>query len=276
VPAEVAFLYDYDSLWALAVQPAFAGNNYQEHLQRYQHAVQRAGVMTDLISPAADLSKYKVVVAPQLFVLPDALARKLVGFVREGGVLVTDLRSAVKDETNVCHERTLPGLLAEACGIKIEEYEALGPQTKPALLAAAELAGSFTAKSYADWVITCGADTLFRYGQKHLEPYAAVTRNRAAKGYAYYVGTIAEEPAFYDGLMGEVLTRAGVKAILRPPAGVEACVRAKKNARYLFLINHKEEPITLDLFIEAKDLFTGKKVASRLTLEGNGVAVLKM
>ena len=140
----MAFVYDYDSSWALRIQPGYSGNTYAAAIRRYYDAFFRAGVNVDIVPPGADLSHYKLVLAPELFVLPDAVAKKLVAFVEGGGVLLADTRTGVKDETGLVHVRTLPGLLTPALGIEIEEYEALAAVEYP-LTARAPLAGDFTA-----------------------------------------------------------------------------------------------------------------------------------
>lgn len=284
VPAEVAILYDYHSLWAISVQAGFAGNNYTEHLQRYHRALFRAGVPCDVVSPEADLSKYRIVLAPQLFVLPDRIAQKLIEFVRSGGILLADLRTGVKNETNLCHDRVLPGLLGTACGIRISEYEALGPNTRPRLVPneralpadVISAAGSLTAILYADWITPTDAEVLFRYDEQYLEPYAAVTRNAFEKGFAYYVGTIAEEAAFYDLVVNDMLLHARVRPLVSPPPGVEVGLRTSTDAQYLFLINHTGGEDTVDLPLQGLNLLTGKKVAGQFALGANAVAVIKL
>ena len=82
-----------------------------------------------------------------------AVAQRLSDFVQNGGVLLADCRTGVKDETNLCHERTLPGLLSEPLGITIEEYEALAPETWSMPSPAREpVPGTSRASHYADWV----------------------------------------------------------------------------------------------------------------------------
>jgi len=53
VRAEVAFIYDYESIWALRFQPGFAENNYHAALQRYYDAFFRAGINVDFVPPTA-------------------------------------------------------------------------------------------------------------------------------------------------------------------------------------------------------------------------------
>ena len=68
-------------------------------------------------------------------------------------------QDGVKDGTNVAHARTLPGLLAPALGIEIEEYEALAA-VEYALVANAPLEGRFTATRYADWIVPKGSQVV--------------------------------------------------------------------------------------------------------------------
>ena len=122
---QAAIIYDYDSLWATRIQPGFKNNDYHKNIDRYCESLFRAGAGTDAISIQDDFSAYRLILAPGLYVVPDWLADKVEEFVRKGGVFMTDMRAAVKDETSLCHERTLPGKLSGPLGITIEEYEAI-------------------------------------------------------------------------------------------------------------------------------------------------------
>jgi len=275
ISSDVAIIFDYDSLWALTSQPSFANNDYVEHYKRYYGALFRAGVSVDFVSKDSDFSDYRIVIAPQLFVLPDSSAKNLVEFVRNGGILLSDLRTGVKDESNLCRERVLPGLLGEVCGVRIEEYEALPPNVKPRLLPCADVSGSFTSVLYADWITPAGAEVLFRYDEDYLSPYAAVTRNTFGDGIAYYVGTICEERSFYDTLISEALKKASVESVVVSPENVEVGIRQKDGDRYVFLVNHGQEPATVGLPFEGEELLTNIRVADSITLNGHGIAVIK-
>jgi len=272
---KVAMIFDYDSLWAVRIQPGFARNSYVEAVLRYYRAVLRAGVNVDMIHPTQDLAGYRAVLAPDLYVLPDDLALRLGEFVNAGGVLLADCRTGVKDATNLCHDRTLPGLLTDALGIVIEEYEALGDDMQYAA-AGKELPGRFTAAHYADWVIAKNAEVLVGYEQWHMKKYAAATRNSFGKGTAYYVGTVLKEDAFYDALIADVLKAARVRPILSPPAGVEVTVREGAGKRIMFLINHTEEKKTVEVPAGKRELITGAKTGESIELGIFGVAAIKL
>ena len=272
IKAEVAFIYDYESHWATDIQPGFAGNDYREAMRRYYQACFRAGVNVDMVSPTADLSQYRAVFAPDLYILPDAVAEKLRGYVAAGGVLLTDCRTGVKNETNLCYDRTLPGLLSDVLGITIEEYESVDAELSYPV---SGMGGEFTAVKYVDWLTPAGAETLATYRQWHLEPFAAATRNRYGEGTAYYVGTVISEPGFYDALVKEVLATASVTPLLTPPEGVEVSLRQGDGRQLLFLINHTEEQKTVAVPPGKTELISGTQTGETLMLDRYEVAVLK-
>jgi beta-galactosidase len=227
-----------------------------------------------MVKPTEDLSRYRAVIAPQLLVLPDAVARSLSDYVASGGVLLTCYRTGVKDETGLCHARTLPGLLAEALGITIEEYESTSQLYS--VVGRDALQGDYTATAYADWISPGGAEVLAGYTQWHLKPFAAATRNHFKKGVAYYVGSVIQEPEFYDRLIAEVLRAAGVEPIVQPPEGVEVSVRESDRARLLFLLNHTEEQKVVEIPAGKRELLTGSETQDRLELGPYDVAVIKL
>ncbi|MBN2450391.1 MAG: beta-galactosidase trimerization domain-containing protein, partial [Lentisphaeria bacterium] len=276
VETPIAMVYDYDSIWATRIQPGFAGNTVHDAMRRYYGALFRAGVNVDMVRPRQDLSGYRVLFAPGLFVLPDDVAEMLVAFVRSGGILLTDCRAAVKDGAGLCHERTLPGLLGEVLGIRIEEYEALAEGLVFGLDGREGFPGGFTASAAADWVTPVTAEVLAGYDHWHLRDFAALSRNRFGAGRGYYVGTVVKEPAFYDALVAEVLAAAGHCPVVRPPAGVEVSVRSGRGRRLLFLINHTDRPQSVAVPAGSEDLLRGGRPGGDLDLEPFGVAVLKL
>jgi len=287
VQASVAIIYDYDSNWAFMFQPAYQGTpksfmegwrgeNYVDAVRRYYEALFRAGVNVDMIPADADFSQYKIVLAPHLYILPDEVAVRLGEYVRQGGVLLADSRTAVKNETSLCYDRTLPGLLSEPLGIAIEEYEALSEGLEYGFEGKGDLAGSFTAQSFVDWVSLCGAEALAGYQPWHMQPFAAATRNRFGEGWGFYVGTLVKEDAFYDALTAELLLKAGIAPLLNPPAGVEVCVRSGEGRSLLFLINHTDEPRQVAVPSGVRDLLSGEISGDLWPLERYGVAVLKL
>ena len=112
----------------------------------------------DIVRPGDDLSGYKLVLAPHLHVLADDVAKQLVEYVRNGGVLLADCRTGVKDETNLAYARTLPGLLVARLGHRDRRVRVASPghpgqeETKYTIQADGMLGGEYTAIHYADWI----------------------------------------------------------------------------------------------------------------------------
>jgi beta-galactosidase len=273
---DVAIIYDYRSIWSLDGQPGYEGNNVRSTIARYYNALFRAGVNADLISPETDLSKYKLVLATDLILLPDEMAEKLNNYVKNGGVLLTDCRTGVKDETNLAHERTLPGLLSPMLGIEIEEYEAITPDFSYKIISNELFPDTLTAINYSDWITPKTAEVKAGYNQWHLKSMAAVTRNTFGKGIGWYVGTIAKEEKFYDAVMSSVINDARIETYKGLPAGVEASYRTGNNKKLLFLINHNEEPKNVPVPSGKTELITGKKTQGTLELGIYGVAVIEL
>jgi beta-galactosidase len=204
------------------------------------------------------------------------VAEGLVRYVRGGGVLLTDCRTAVKDETSLCHPRTLPGKLSAALGITIEEYESIAPEMEYAVAGEAALEGRFSAVHFADWLTPRGAESLASYEPWHMKRFAAATRHRFGKGWGYYVGTIFKEDAFYDLLIADVLAAGKVRPLSKPPEGVEISYRQGRGRRLMFVVNHTEEARTVSVPVGKTELISGKTVGPDLELGAYEVAVVKL
>ena len=281
VRPEVAIIFDYDSLWALQIQNGYPGASHIEAVKRYYNALASRGINVDIVRPADDISGYRLVLAPHLHVLSDDVAKQLVDYVRAGGVLLADCRTGVKDETNLAHARTLPGLLSPALGIEIEEYESLdlGIQDKAEIeysIHSDKLGGDYSAIRYADWIKPTTAQPIAQYDERHLKPYAAVTRNQLGEGAGWYVGTIVDGTKFYDQLIARLLEDAQLKPIVDPPLGVESSVRTSDQRTLLFLVNHTDQSVSVGVPPGKKELLSGTETGEQLTLEAFGVAVIEL
>jgi beta-galactosidase len=279
---QVAIVYDYDSIWALKFQQGYPNAGHSEAIKRYYNALFRAGINADIVKPGDDLRGYKLVLAPHLHVLSDDVAHQLVDFVQEGGVLLADCRTSVKDETNLAHARTLPGLLSPALGIEIEEYESLGlgitdkEETTYTIKADGDLGDSYTALHYADWIKPGDAQPVARYDEPHLKDFAAVTRNRFGDGFGWYVGTIVNSDEFYDRLMKLVTSDAGIRPVTSPPAGVEVVTRTSPTNRLLFLLNHTNKEQAVAVPAGNKELLRDGLTKETERLEPFGVSVIQV
>jgi beta-galactosidase len=275
VESDVAILYDYDNLWSLNFQPGYAANSLQAAILRYYNALYRAGVNVDIVNRRANLSQYKLVLAPDLSLMPDETAHTLNQYVKKGGILLADCRTGVKDCNNLCHERTLPGLLSPALGIRIEEYSALGEDTVYKVRGIVGFDGTYTAIQYVDWVKSDSAETIAEYAdQWHMKPFSTVTRNNYGKGKGWYVGTVIKEESFYNNLIARLLEDADIRPVLHPPDGIEVSIRQKHGRKLLFLINHTQQPKIVDIPGGGIELLNNNRIKKTLRLNKFDVAVI--
>ena len=273
VLAEVAIIFDYDSRWAFEAQPAYCNSDYVQSTLRYYEGFYRHGINVHFISCRNEFSKYRVVVASHLYILPDETAARLNEFVKAGGVLLADCRTGVKDETSLCHARTLPGLLAESLGIAIEEYESLedsfiydvhGTHNRQ----------TYTACLYSDWIRCEAAAPLYRYATPHVSEYGVLTRNEYGGGHAFYLGTIIRENAFYDDLVETLLKAAGLPVPQVVPDGIQVRTRCTDEHLYTFYVNHLNKAVKVELN-RGRDIIAEQAVGGATTLSPMGVVIVE-
>ena len=283
VQAPVALLLSYDSRFAIQNQPQNPGFSYENLFASYYRALWKRNISLDIISPQADLSRYGLVIAPALYILDGELAARLQAYVAGGGTLVTTCRSGVMDEHNVVVNQVLPGLLAEVCGVEVEEYDSRGEEDAVSLLAADPLGGGvFTARTWADVLDPRGAMALARYGADYYAGRAAVTAHRFGQGQAIYVGTIPDDD-FLERLIDWLCEERGISTPMDVPQGVEITVRESDDARFLFLLNGTTEEqwinvgdgCILSLPNGGRDLIDGRVVSGEVTLNPLGVMILR-
>ena len=112
--------------------------------------------------------------------------------------------------------------------------------------------------------------------QWHMKPFAAVTRNSYGKGTGWYVGMVAKEEAFYNRLIGQLLHDAGIRPAVRPPLGVEASVRQGQGRTLLVLINHTDEPQTVEVPPGKLELLSGAETGKSIEIDTFDVAVIAL
>ena len=270
-------LLDYDTRFAFQVQANNPNFSYPKHFATIYEAFHRLNVPIDIVPPDADFSRYKLVIAPALYVLPKALAERLKAFAEAGGVLVTTLRSGVKDETNAVVEMPLPGLLAELCGITIQDYDSLPEgigqrlEFSDTLSPALSTIGDAQADIWCDVLIPQRAEVVARYTANYYQGEAAVTRNGMGQGHAVYVGTAGNQ-ALYESLAPWLLELADVSAPLQKYEGLEFTERTAGDTRFRFFLNHSGE--AKRICVRGHDLLSDSPIEGEATLPPKGVLVL--
>lgn len=234
--AEAAVLMDYSDLWALQLQPHRRDFAYQRHQFRFYQALQRLGIQTDVIAPQADLSRYKLVLAPTAFLADPRLAETLHAYVAGGGALLLGVRSGFKTTSNLVTDLPLPGLLREMVGTTISDWHALPPGVNYDVdLSGDELKAGVWAEALAP---DPDVDVLASYTSGPFSARAALTEHRVGDGRAYYLGwyPTAEHA---ETIVARLADKAGLWRLgQRLPDGLVMIRRGS----HVILLNFAEQP----------------------------------
>ncbi len=276
--AEVAFILSYESLWALENQAHHAdlGNPWRYFEDSYRYLLSRH-IPVDFCPPSADLSGYKLVIAPALFVLAAESAENLARYVEGGGTLLATVRSGQKDEHNRVIDRPFPGLLSSLFGVTVREFSSELAGTQLALrLEAAWGGGEAGADTWQEWLEPADAEVVARYRGGLYDGRPAATWRPVGRGGAMYLGTMGADAT--GRLLGELLRRAGVEPPLavEAPGQVEVAVRQGEGHKVLFLLNYSGERQVAHLDGGATDLLSGGDASGALEVEPYGVRVLSV
>lgn len=275
VESQTAILFDYDNWWAFEL-PSKPSNElkYMEEISAFYWPLFHANLAIDFAFLESDLSRYKLLIAPTLYMVKAGVAEKLEEFVQAGGTLVVTFLSGIVDENDRVHLGGYPGPLRRLLGLCVEEW---APMTEDQTnrIHSDWLQADYKVGHWAEVIHTEGAEVLARFARDYYAGSPAVTLNRVGDGRAYYIGTKAE-PRFYADLLGVIAAESNLKPPISAPIGVEVAKRCGDEASYLFILNHLEHTVDVtDERLSGMDLLTGKELSGRISLDAKGVAVVQ-
>lgn len=225
----------------------------------------------DFVHPgSSELSRYRVVLVPSLYLVDDAGAANLADFAERGGALSVGFHSGAVDEN--CHIRLggYPGAFRDVLGVRTDELFPLLPGETIGL--AGDVPPGATAGLWSERVRLAGAEAVATYADGPLAGVPAVTRRICGGGAAWYLATRPDSTTLAD-LLHRILREADVHPEHEAPAGVEVVRRCGAEADYVFLIDHAG--VGAEITAEGVELLTGKPVDGTVTIPPGGVAVVR-
>ncbi len=271
VDADVALVLSWQAEWACEgpTQPS-DDVRYRDRAHALHAALWRQGITVDVVAPGADLSGYRLVLVPTLYLVSDDEAEMLAAYARGGGHLLVTYFSGVVDESDHVRLGGYPGAFRDLLGVRVEEFHPLLAGQQVALIGDDGRTGG--ADVWIEDLHLDGADPVLTYADGPRVGTPAVTRNSTGSGVAWYVATRTDRETT-DRLMREVCDAAGVSPAAAAPPGVEVVRRRTDDETFLFILNHTDDAVSVPC--AGTDLVTGADVDAGVDVGPGGVAVVR-
>ena len=215
-----------------------------------------------------DLTGYRLVAAPMLYMLRPGAAERLTRFVEGGGTLVCTCYTGRVDEDDLCFLGGFPGPLREVLGIWAEETDGLYDGETNSIRM--EDGATYACSTMCDLIHPETARTLGRYTADFYAGESCVTVNPYGGGRAYYVAT-RPDAAFLDAFYDRLLDEAGVDRLLKES---QAGVLAASRGGAVFVMNFTGRPAKVSL-PEGTDALTGENIGGETELPVNGIRIVR-
>lgn len=293
--SDVAIIYDWDARVAFDSSEGVRSDNdgwavgprgndaYAATCLDHYTPLARNGVSVDVISAKCDLSRYKLVIAPQLWLLAPGVVERIRHFVDAGGTFVATYYTGHCDESNRCFLGGFPGDgLMAVLGIWNEEVDWLPESESRRVVTRPDaadlgLAANYTASPLCAVVHLRGAESLADYAEDLYANSPALTRHSYGKGTAYYHAA-ALGAEFLGDFYGALIDRLSLHRSLgcELPANLAVQRRTNDENEFLFLENFSAEPCCVPLPDGTYfDLLRQTAISSQVPLDGWGSTVLR-
>jgi len=245
VESEVALVTDFENKWAidLAQLPQSTDKRYEEELQLPYEVLWKRGISTDIVDTRPrDWGRFKLILAPMLYLVREDLADQWKPWVEQGGTLVLTYLSGYVDDNDLCFEGGAPGPLSSLAGLRVEETDALSPQ----MVQSFHYRGNrFPARHYADLILpTAECETVAVYDHEFYSGRPVLTCRKLGKGSVWYLATRSDS-AFWSAFLADRCADAGVAPAVPWPIPEGVSVRRRGNT--IFVMNFHPHEVAFSI-----------------------------
>lgn len=266
---QVAIMVSNEALTALrwfGIQ-ATSGDNgnvcYNDVLRWIYDALFRMNVECDFVWPQSEnLSRYKVIVAPALYAVPDATLYRLKDFVADGGTLIATFKTGFANDNIKVSTLEQPRIIGDALGVSYNQFTFPRNVGLAGRLFTDHTTGG-TAEVFMELLEVKTAEVLASYKHTNWGTYAAITKNEYGRGFGYYLGCMTDEKTL-ELLLREALTQAEVDMIdVMAPVIVRSGVNEMGNTLRYFLNYSPETKCVENVFGNGQDVIAGKEIKKK-------------
>ena len=274
VQADVAIIMDWENWWALELDSKPSNDlKLLSQIYSYYKPLFERNITVDFVHPKSDFTSYKLVIAPNLYLVNEQAVTNINRYVENGGNLVMSFFSGIVDENEHIRLGGYPAPFREMLGLVVEEY-APYCETQSNTICTTDNK-QFNCSLWSDIVHLETAQAIATIEQDYYAGSPAITRNKFGKGTAYYVGTVPDGNGM-DWLLEQVCETANIKPVAQnAPKGVELLHRMNGSSSWLFMLNHSRETVKIPLEKNGRDLLTDSQVNGWISLEPTGVAIIQ-
>jgi beta-galactosidase len=277
ITAQAAILMDWQNWWAVEYLPGPSDRlHYWEQIKTYYRALHGLNVAVDIVSAESDLSLYRLVIAPLLYMLRPGVAQKLEQFVERGGTLLVTFFSGIVDQHDHVVLGGYPAELRKLLGILVEEFDPWTREmTNHVVIEDGPLQGTYPCTLWGELIRLEGARVLGVFASDYYAKGPALTVHQFGQGHAYYLSTQVSDELL-AGLMRQLCQQVAVSPVLEAPVGVEATRRVRADGRVVyFLLNHNDTTEQVDLPMGMfMSLLSGEEVEGHIEIAARDVDVL--
>lgn len=238
--ADVALIFDYESAFAWKIEPQGRDFSYLDIMLDFYSGLRRLGLSVDVAPPTPEAMKNrKMIVAPALFALNDALAAALSGI---GAVILIGPRSGSKTGDFQIPANLPPGAFQPLVDIVVRRVESLRPSVSVPVDAA-------EGACFRCWreIVTVGAAALVLH--RCADGEAALTLH----GRAYYLAGLPNA-TLRDAVLRRLASEAGLDTIDLPED-----IRIRDNGPMRYIFNYGDRDVDISSIAGEADFILGER-----------------
>jgi beta-galactosidase len=272
----VAILYSVDSSNGISFMPlesqadawwipGKASGSYNSILSQLHRSLYDANVGADFVFPSVtptELSRYKLLIVPCLYVADDALLKKISDFVHSGGHVLMTFKSGFTNENSAVRWELAPGPLRQAVGFTYQEFSNL---EHPLALKGDpyHVGDQNSVSTWAEFLQLDTAKPLAFYDHPFFGRWPAITTNAFGSGTLVYEGTVLSNN-LQQAVVLDALRDAGLSG---PDQQLPSTVRVKHGisndgSNLHYYLNYSSSPASFTYsYAAGTDFLTGQSIA---------------
>jgi beta-galactosidase len=129
------------------------------------------------------------------------------------------------------------------------------------------------ARLWCDVITPATCQVLATYTHDFYASRPAVTMNQFGLGKAVYIGTVSDQPFYYD-LIDWLRVMCSLHQLLKVPDSVEVSMREKGGMKIFFLLNHQPAAVRITFYKPMRDFLSERTLSGNYDLPPHGILVL--